>query len=83
MDEIEQRACAHDMALIEIVSNMDREHVVAAVRGLREGYLPGDPVQERMIRLQAISILEEALALKSDFQAGLFWLRDQRWLGDD
>lgn len=78
MDEIEQRACAHDMALIEVVSNMDRGHVADAIRGLREGLVPGDP-----IRLQAISLLEDALALQSDFTAGLFWLKDRRWLGDD
>ncbi|HLZ83691.1 MAG TPA: hypothetical protein VKQ54_09000 [Caulobacteraceae bacterium] len=78
MDEIEQRACAHDMALIEVVSHIDREHVVDAISTLREGWAPSDP-----IRLQAICLLEEALAVRKDVTVGLFWLKDRRWLGDD
>jgi len=61
MDELEDRVCAHELALIEVVAHVGASETRAAIGRIREDLpfsLDGD---ERVIRRQAIQLLEDAL----------------------
>jgi hypothetical protein len=48
------------LALIEVVAHIDRDHMAEGIKAIRAGILVGITEEERVIRCQAIDLLEEA-----------------------
>ena len=63
MDESERRVVAQKLALIEVAAHTEHEHMVEAIRAIRNGIVTGITEDERMIRVAAIEMLEEVLAV--------------------
>jgi hypothetical protein len=61
MDENEQRVAAHELALIEVVAHLDRDHIIAGMKAIRTGLVVDVSVDERTIRGAAYELLEYAL----------------------
>ena len=60
MDEIAQRIAAHELALIEVVAHIDRDHIREGIKAIRAGLVVGITEEERVIRIAAIELLEDA-----------------------
>jgi hypothetical protein len=78
MDENEQRIAAHEMALIEVVAHLDRDHVEAGLKAIRAGLMIGISEDERVIRCQAIQLLEDAMG-RFDPPAGGMFIQGAGW----
>jgi hypothetical protein len=62
MDEIELRITVHELALIEVVAHIDRDNIVEGIKAIRAGLIVGITEEERVIRISAIELLEDAAA---------------------
>lgn len=72
MDEDEQRIAAHELALIEVSAHLDRDHTLAGMKSIRAGLVIGISEDERVIRCQAIQLLEDALGRFDPRASGMF-----------
>src|SRR5579875_3218331 len=72
VDEIERRIVAHELALIEVVAHLDHEHIREGIRAIRAGFVIGISEEERVIRVAAIELLEDALRRFEPAATGLF-----------
>lgn len=72
MDEVERRVVAHEMALIEVAANVERRHLEEAIRSIRTGFVVGITEEERVIRIAAVELLEDAMRRHEPFTGGLF-----------
>ena len=74
MDEIESRINSYEMALIEVAAHIDQDNLIAAMWVIRSGLVEGILEEERVIRLRALELLEQALE-RADMHAamGLHW----------
>jgi len=74
VDELELRIAGHELALIEVVAHIDRDHILAGLQAIRDGVVEGVSEDERVIRNQALGLLDDALR-RYDPPAGLFLKR--------
>jgi hypothetical protein len=61
MDEVFQRIHSYELALIEVMAHIDREHIIASLISIGEGLFDDLSNEERKIRLGAIILLRTAL----------------------
>ena len=61
MDELECRIQGHEMALIEVVAHVGRNELLAGIEAIGAGLVDRIGADERVIRLQAIGLLEDAM----------------------
>jgi hypothetical protein len=73
MDDLAQRIDGYQLALIEVVAHLDREHLIAGLEAVHDGLVDGIGAHERGSRLTAIDILERALTLQTEPSLGLYW----------
>ena len=73
MDDLARRIDGYQLALIEVVAYLDRAHLIAGLEAVHDGLHDAIGAHERASRLQAIDILERALALKTEPARGLYW----------
>lgn len=73
MDELELRIQGHEMAFIEVVAHIDREHMVAAISAVRAGLVDGVCQDERAIRVQAMGLLDDAMRRYEPPAIGMHW----------
>ena len=72
MDEAERRLVAHEMALIEVAAHVNRDEIAAAIKAIRSGLVIGITEEERVIRIGAIELLEDALRRDDAPVMGMF-----------
>ncbi len=75
MDEIERRVVAHELALIEVAAHVERAHLLAAMQSIRAGCVIGITEEERVIRIAAIDMLEDAMRRDEPAAMGMFLQR--------
>ena len=75
MDEVERRVVAHELALIEVAAHVEREHLSQAIKSIRSGFLIGITEEERVIRIAAIDMLENAMRRFEPAAMGMFLQR--------
>ena len=75
MDEIERRVVAHDLAFIKVAARVEREHMLEAIRAIRAGFVIGITEEERVIRVAAIDMLEDAMRRHEPAAMGMFLKR--------
>lgn len=73
MDEIDRRICSYELAFIEVVAQIDREHIIAGLVSVGEGLYDDVNEEERDIRRGAINLLREALDRYDRPELGLQW----------
>jgi ClpP class serine protease len=61
VDELELRIAGHELALIEVVAHIDREHIVSGMQAIRDGLVDDVSEDEGVIREQALGMLDDAL----------------------
>lgn len=72
MDEAERRVVAHELALIEVAAHLDHEHLRAGIQAIRAGFVIGISEEERVIRIAAIELLEDAMQRFEPTAMGMF-----------
>ncbi len=72
MDEIELRVAARELALIEVVAHLDRDHIIAGMKAIRAGLAFDICEDERVIRRQAYQLLEDAMRRFDPPAGGMF-----------
>jgi hypothetical protein len=73
MDDVHRRICSYELALIEVVAQIDREHIIAGLVAIGEGLYDDINDEERGIRRGAINLLKEALDRYDRPELGLQW----------
>lgn len=72
MDEVERRVVAHELALIEVAANVGRSEIIEGMMAIRAGLVVGISEEERVIRIAAIDMLEEAMRRHDPPAMGMF-----------
>jgi hypothetical protein len=75
LDEIERRVVAHELALIEVAARVERQHLESAIQAIRSGFAIGITEEERVIRIAAIELLEDAMRAHGPPAMGMFLQR--------
>jgi hypothetical protein len=75
MDEIERRVVAHELALIEVAAHVERSHMLEAIKAIRAGFVIGITEEERVIRIAAIELFEDAMRRHEPAATGMFLRR--------
>jgi hypothetical protein len=75
LDDIERRVVAHELALIEVAAHVDRAHMLEAIKSIRAGLVIGITEEERVIRIAAIDMLEDAMRRFEPGAMGMFLSR--------
>ena len=73
MDAVFQRIRSYELALIEVMAHMDREHILAGLISVGEGLFDDVSDEERKIRLGAIVLLRTALEYFDRPADGMQW----------
>ncbi len=61
VDEIERRVVAHELALIKVAAHVERKHLEDAMQAIRANFVICITEEERVIRIAAIELLEDAM----------------------
>jgi hypothetical protein len=75
VDEIERRVVAHELALIEVAAHVERGHMLEAIKSIRAGFVIGITEEDRVIRIAAIDLLEDAMRRHEPAAMGMFLQR--------
>jgi hypothetical protein len=73
MDAVFQRIRSYELALIEVMAHIDREHILAGLISIGEGLFDDVSDEERKIRLGAIVLLRTALEYFDRPGDGMQW----------
>ena len=73
MDEVRQRIRSYELAFIEVVAHIDREHIIAGLVSVGEGLFDSIGKDERRIRRGAIDLLKAALDHFDRPEEGMQW----------
>jgi hypothetical protein len=73
MDDLARRIDGYQLALIEVVAYLDREHLIAGLEAVHDGLVDGIGAHERASRLEAIDLLERALTRQTEPASRLHW----------
>ena len=73
MDELEHPIHGHKLALIEVVAHVDRKHILGGMEAIGTGLLDKIAADERVIRLKAIRLLEDAMRRYDPPATGMHW----------
>ena len=73
MDDVHRRLRSYELAFIEVVANLDREHIIAGLVSIGEGLFDDTTAEERDIRRGAIELLRRALDRFDRPEEGLGW----------
>jgi hypothetical protein len=73
MDDVYRRIRSYELAFIEVVSQIDREHIIAGVVSIGEGVFDDITREERDIRRGAIELLRRALDRYDRPEEGMRW----------
>ena len=73
MDEVFQRIRSYELALVEVIAHIDREHIIAGLISIGEMLFEDVSDEERKIRLGAIVLLKTALDYFDHPGDGMQW----------
>ena len=73
MDEVFHRIRSYELALVEVMAHIDREHIIAGLISIGEMLFDDVSDEERKIRLGAIVLLKTALDYFDRPADGMQW----------